>query len=420
MKRTGLWAHDDFLKLFAGSTVSSFGTHVGWPAMMFTAVLALDASPLEVGILSASGIVPGLLFGLAAGAWVDRLRRRPLLIAADVGRAALLATIPLAYAFDALAMAQLYVVAACTGALTIVFDVAYQSYLPALVGRDELLEGNSKLAAGHSVSEIGGFGVSGWLVQGLTGPGAILVDAGSFIASGLFIGGIRKEEPAPPPPETRQGLRREIVEGIRAIWHNGVLRALAASESLAEMSFRVFGAVFLIYVSRDLGFEPGILGVVFAVGGVTSLIGALYATRAASRFGMGRSVAIGRILMASFMFLVPLAGGDSTMALAFLVAQQLGDGFWTITEVNGVSLRQSTAPENVLGRVNAGMRVSGQAAMLLGALLGGVLGEAIGLRGTLVIACCGTMAAGLLLVISPVWGVRRAPLLETARMTADG
>lgn len=381
---------------------------------MFTAVLALDASALEVGVLNAAMIVPGLTFGLIAGVWADRLRRRPMLIAADIGRAALLATIPLAYAFEMLAMGQLYIVAICTGALTIVFDVAYQSYLPSLVGRGEVLEGNSKLAAGQSVSEVAGFGISGWLVQVLTGPGTILVDAVSFVASGAFIAGIRKQEPDPPPPETRQGIRREIAQGVRAIWHDGVLRALAYSESIAELSIRMFGAVFLIFVSRDLGFEPGVLGMVFAVGGVTSLIGALYATRAANRLGTGRSIALGRLLMAGFMFLVPLASGSTSVMLALLIAQQLGDAFWTITEVSGISLRQSVAPEGMLGRVNAGMRVSGQAAMLAGALIGGLLGETIGLRATLVVACCGMMSAGLLLAASPVWRAQRQPAQETA------
>jgi MFS family permease len=412
--RTGLWANDDFLKLWVGQTVSDLGSHLGHAALMFTAVIAVDAGALEVGLLGAAGIAPQVLFGLFAGVWVDRLRKRPLMIAADIARFAMLATIPLAYAFGALTIWQLFAVAFGTGAFSMLFQIAHLTYLPALVEKDAVLEGNSKLAASHSVAEVAGFGLSGWMVQAASGPVAILIDAVSFLASAAALIGIRKPEPEPPPPEGREGVRDEIVEGTRAIMHHPVLRVTAAANSISEFSFRVFGAVFLVYAIDELGFEPGVLGVVWAVGGVASLVGAMYAGRAAARFGMGPAMTMGLAGMGAAMLLFPAAQDASILALMLMVGQQLGDGLYVIWDVNEISLRQSLAPPHVLGRVNAGFRVAGQGAMLLGALAGGVLGELIGLRPTLVIASGGLFAAAMFVALSPAWRVKRPAMVETA------
>src|SRR3990172_739265 len=193
--RTGLWGHRDFVRLWTGETISEFGSLIGRTALHFTAILVLDARPYQVAVLLAADIGSGLVVGPVAGVWVDRLRRRPIMIAADLGRAALLASIPLAYAFDMLRIEQLYIVACLTGVMTMTFDVAYRSYLPSLVGREELLEGNSKLTASSAADEVGAFGIAGWLVQLLTGPVAIFVDAVSFVFSAFFIGAIGKKEP---------------------------------------------------------------------------------------------------------------------------------------------------------------------------------------------------------------------------------
>src|SRR5207249_3437996 len=203
--RTGLWRHPDFVKLWAGETISVFGSLIGRTALHFTAILVLDARPFEVAALLALGIVPELIFAPYVGVWVDRLRRRPIMIAADLGRATLLASIPLAYAFDALTMEQLYVVAFLTGILSICFEVAYQSYLPSLIKREELLEGNSKLKASDSAAEVGAFGAAGWLVQLFTGPVAILIDAVSFLFSAFYIRRITKTESPPRPRRSARG-----------------------------------------------------------------------------------------------------------------------------------------------------------------------------------------------------------------------
>ncbi len=225
----GLWRHRDFTRLWAGQTISVFGSLVGRIALAFTAILYLHARPFEVALIAAFDVFAGICVGLFVGVWVDRLRRRPIMIAADIARAAVTGSIPLAALFGVLRIEQLYVAAFAGGALTTFFDVAYQSYLPTLVEKDRLLEGNSKLTASFSVAEFGAFGISGWLVKLLTGPGAIAVDAVSFLFSAGAVRAIRAPEPTPPPPEQRQSVRAEIVEGLRAVLHDGILRTLAAS-----------------------------------------------------------------------------------------------------------------------------------------------------------------------------------------------
>ena len=236
-----LWRNPNFVRLWPGETISIFGSLVGRTALPFTAILVLDAGPLQIAFLSAAELVPAFLAGPFVGVWVDRLRRRPIMIAADVGRFALLGTIPLAHVFDALTMEQLYAVAFFVGILTISFDVAYLSYMPSIVRKDQLLEGNSKLAASSSVAEVGGFSLSGWLVQLVTGPVTILIDAVSFLFSAAFIAAIRAPEPEPAPAEARTSVRG-VQRGVRFLVRDPVLRAVAAAAVTLEFSRRIFGA----------------------------------------------------------------------------------------------------------------------------------------------------------------------------------
>jgi MFS family permease len=396
-----LWANPDFIKLWSAATISVFGTLITRTALPFAAILVLKATPLQVGLLSAMELAPQFLVGLFAGAWADRARRRPLLIAADLGRAALLVTIPAAAVLGWLRIEHLYAVAFLGGLLTVFFDVADQSYLPTLIRRDQLLEGNSRLSATASVAEVGAFGLGGWLVQWLTAPVAILIDAVSFVGSAILIGRIRTPEPPPATPTGRQNIWEEIGEGLRTVAHHPLLRAIAGCTLTAHLSFRIFGAVFLLYTTRELGFQPGILGMVFAVGGISSLAAALAAGRVGRALGMGSTMILGVIIMAGSMFLIPLARDASLLALAFLVAQQLGDGGFAIYDITQTSLRQAVTPPRVLGRANASIRFSALGAMLAGSLIGGLLGETIGLRLTLVIAAAGVLSSALWLIASP-------------------
>jgi predicted MFS family arabinose efflux permease len=374
---------------------------VGRTAMSFTAILVLGATPVQLGVLNSMELVPAFLIGLLAGAWVDRLRRRPLLIGADLGRALALATVPLAAVLGLLHIGQIYLVALAVSILTIFFDVAYQSYLPGLVGIEGLVEGNSKLSASAAVAEFGGFSIGGWLVQIFTAPLAILIDAGSFVISAISVWLIRTREPALPPQE-HPNMRREIADGLKTVIHQPLLRASAVAVLLRGLAGGIYGALVVLYMSRGLGFNPGILGMIWAVGGISSFLGAAFALGISRRLGSGPAMVIGIGVFGLSSLFVPLASGATLLSAAFLIAAQLGDGFYIVYEINLVSLRQSIASENILGRVNATTQFINLGATLVGSLLGGLLGEAVGVRPILVIGAGFTLLAAMALAISPI------------------
>lgn len=410
MRFDGLWRHRDFRRLWAAQTISVFGTMISGTALPFTAILALDASPFEVALLAACRIIPALALGPFAGVWLDRVRKRGVMMACDAGRAALLVTIPLAYLLDALTLEHLFAVALGVSAMSMVFDVAYRSYLPSLVTREELLEGNSKLTASSAAAEFGGFSVGGWLVQAVNGPFAIFIDALSFVWSGAFLRTIEQQEPAPVKPEERTSVRAEIGEGLSTVVRQPLLRAMAGSTALFSVGFGLFGATYMLFVTRELGFHPGVLGVIFGLGGLSSLAGAVVAERAASRIGVGMAMIVGLTMMGVSMFFVPAAQGATIAGASLLIAQQLfGDGGFTMQDVNYMSLRQAITPSHLLGRVNSFFYNLDLVAMLAGTLIGGVLGEIIGLRPTLVVGAALTLAAAAVLVASPIASLRRTP-----------
>ncbi len=397
----GLWRHADFLRLWTGQTISVFGSMIGGTAMSFTAILVLKATPFQMGVLNSMQLIPAFLIGLFAGAWVDRLRRRPLLIGADLGRSLALATIPLAFLLGTVSIGQVYLVALVVSILTIFFDVAYQSYLPALVGKDGLVEGNSKLSASAAVAELGGFSLGGWLVQAFTAPLAILIDAGSFVVSAVSVGLIRAREPV-IDAATHPDLRREIAEGLRMVYNHRLLRASAMAIVVNGLAGGIIGALVVLYMSSGLGFRPGILGMIWAVGGVSSFLGAAYTPRLTERLGSGTAMAAGLAIFGISQLFIPLASGATLLSAVFLVIQQLGDGFYIVYEINQVSLRQGVASERMLGRVNATMQFLNLGAMLAGSLLGGLLGGVLGVRLMLAAGACGTLLASAILWVSPL------------------
>jgi Na+/melibiose symporter-like transporter len=398
------------MKLWAGQTISVFGSLIGGTALQFTAILFLQASAFQIGLLAAASLAPGFASGLVAGVWVDRLRRRPLLIIADVGRALLLATIPLAALLDRLTIEQLYVVAFGNSILTVLFDVAYQSYLPSLVGRGDLLEGNSKLSASASVAEVGGFGLAGWLVQLLSGPTTILIDAVSFVVSAVSLSAIRTREARPAPVPHNSSVVREIGEGLRVVLHHPLLRTLAGGAFLLHFcGHGIYGSMVVLYMSRGIGFSPGVLGMTWGVGGISALIGAMLAAPLTRRLGAGRAMVLGLLLGSTTGFLIPLAQGPTLLSLILLILAQLGDGADTVFQINQLSLRQAITPERLLGRVNASMHFVGQGAMLLGALVGGLLGDTIGVRPTLLVGAGGSLLVAVMLALSPLRGVTVDP-----------
>ena len=408
LKFSGLWRHADFIRLWSGQTISVFGSMIGGTAMSFTAILVLKATPFQMGVLSSMELVPAFLVGLFAGAWVDRLHRRPLLIGADLGRALLLATIPLAALLGVLHINQVYVVALVVSILTLFFNVAYQSYLPALIGKDDLVEGNSKLSSSAAVAEFAGFSIAGWLVQVFTAPLAVLIDAGSFVVSAVSVGLIRARELAIVPQEYPD-MRREIVEGLKVVFHQSLLRSSAIAVLIQSMAGGIFGALVVLYMSRGLGFNPGILGMIWAVGGISSFLGAAFAPRISQSLGPGLAMIIGLGMSGISSFFIVMASGATLLSAMLLIAAQLGDGFYVIYEVNQVSLRQSIASEHMLGRVNATMQFFSLGATLTGSLLGGLLGGMLGVRLTLTLGACGILLAVLALILSPLRGLKEMP-----------
>lgn len=387
------------MKLWAGQTISEVGSRLTRDGIPYTAVLVLNAPASQMGLLSAVGGASVLLFGLLAGVWVDRFRRRPIMIAADLARAIILVSIPMAALAQRLSMAQLYVVTALAGFCTVFFDVAYQSYLPALVERGNLLEGNSKLAMSASVAEIAGPSLTGILVQIITAPIAILFDAVSFLISAASVILIRKPEPAHPPHRTTP----HPIAGLRFVFSHPMLRPLACFSVTLFLSMGLLGPLYVLYAIRELHITPAELGIAISLGGAGSLIGAGLAPAIGRRFGLGRTFIGSALLMAAAYASLPLAHGTRPLPLIFLMVQQLfGDFALSTFMVNQLTLRQSVAPEEMLGRVNAAMQLMTRGVFPLSAVAGGILATAIGIRPTLAIAVAGIFAATLWLIVSPL------------------
>jgi predicted MFS family arabinose efflux permease len=405
-----LWQHQDFLKLWAGQTVSELGTVVTRTALPLVALLVLGAGPWELAVLVIVTSAGVLLVGLFAGAWVDRLQRRPLLIWDDVIRAALLLSIPVAYALGELRIEQLYVVMfleACLGAL---FDAAYPAYVPTLIGRDRLVEANSRIATSSSIAEIGGPGFAGALVQIVSAPFAILVDAVSFVVSAVTLMMIRAPEPPRPARTTATPIVHEIVEGLRVVRRHAIVFPLAARSVPAHVFGAFYGVLYSIYLLRELHLDPFLLGIVISAGGVGSLVGSFFASRVVTALGIGRALVVTAIAASVLGVLTPLAQGPVALAtLMVFLPQLIGDGLQTIEGVAERSLIQGVIPDTVLGRVNATLDVvSHGLGYPLGALVAAIVAEQVGVRGAIAVGWAGMALSILLVVFSPVPGLRAA------------
>jgi MFS family permease len=402
----------DFAKLWAGQTISNIGGGITGIALPLTAVLVLSANSVQMGILSALDGLAALVFGLLAGVWVDRLRRRPIMMAADLGRAVLLGSIPLAAWLGILGLAQLYIVAALAAILAVFFRVASESFLPVLVPPQQLVAANSRLGTSDALAEIVGPASAGPLVQLIGAPFAILFDSCSFLVSVLSIWLIRAPESRPTLQlagrgEQRQSAWRESIEGLRMVRENALLRALATSAALFNFFGNFIGALYILYVVRGLHAAPLIPGLLVAAGGVSALTGTLLARRVIRRLGTGLSIGAMLFCYGLFGLLTPLAGGSLGLAVAMLfMAQLFGDASVAIYFIAEISLRQAIIPNAFLGRVNATMQFLSQGPAPVAALIAGLLGATIGLRATILIGVLGVMLAGALLLLSPVRGAR--------------
>ena len=405
MPLAGLWRDRDFLRLWGGQAVSQMGSRISAQALPWAAVLVLGASTFQMGLLSGAGAASILLFGLFAGAWTDRLRRRPILILADLGRAAVLATVPLAAALHRLTMGHLYFTAAAAGILTVFFDVSYQAYVPMLVDRKNILDANGKLALTESVADVVGPGAAGLLVQWITAPMTILFDAASFLFSAFSIWRIEKREPPQSAP-VQAHMGREIAEGLRISWQHPILRALTARTAMAAFFAGFIMCLYYVFAIRELGLQPGLLGIIVSLGGVSNLAGALVSERLVRRFGLGR-VLIGSSLACGGAALTPpLAHGPVIACASVLAAGQMFDLGWPIYHINSLSLRQAVTPDRLLGRVNSAMHLLFWGVLPVGAMAAGAIAQVIGMRATMLAGAAGFLLSTLWLIASPIRHIR--------------
>jgi MFS family permease len=410
----GLWRHPDFLRLWSAQTLSQFGSQISQLALPLVAILVLDVSAFEVALLGTVEFLPFLLFALPAGVWVDRLRRKPILVLGDAGRAVLLVSIPVAYAFDALTIWQLYVVGFLVGICTVFFDVAYQSYLPSLVDRAGLVEGNSKLEVSRSAAQLAGPGVAGILVAAVTAPAAILLDAISFAASAGLLLRIRRHEEV-PVPEAKPSMRRELVEGLRFLLGHWFQRPLAITVATSNFFNTMAFSIFLVYLVRDLELSAQVIGLMLAVSNLGWLAGAVVAGRVSNRLGVGNVLVGSAILFSVSLLLIPAA--PQSQPIPFVVAGLMLATFGGIVfNVTGLSFTQAIVPDRMLGRINATRRFIVWGVIPLGTLTGGVLGSTIGLRETLWVGAIGGSLSFLPLLFSPVRSI--GPMDEAVRQHA--
>jgi MFS family permease len=397
----------DFLKLWTAQTISYFGSMFG--ALGLTALVFLDATPAEMGVLAMAQGLPVLMFALVAGVYIDRLPRRPVLIVADVGRFAVLLTVPVAAVLDILDMAQLYAVAFVVGVLELAFSLAYRSYLPALVSRDQLLTANARLAASESVAETGSPALGGFVVQAAGGPVAVLLDALTFLWSGALVAAIRK--PEPPRSRESRSVAAEAREGITAVRRSPILRALTGAKGTTSFFGNFIGALYGVFLINELGLSPLAMGITIGAGGLGSIFGAWLIEPLSRRIGFGLTMLISS--GGFYAWLIPLAGGPVELAFAIIVVSQLcGDPFWTMYEVGSVSLRQAVTSDEMLGRVSSTMHLVEAGLGPVGALTAGLLAEAIGVRETLAIAAAGFSSAALWILFSPIPRLKEPPSLE--------
>jgi len=418
VRRRPLTRDPGFLRLWAAETISSLGSSITGIALPLVAITTLAARPFEVAILNLADFLPFLLFGLIAGAAVDRLPRRGVLIVGDLGRAALLLVIPVAYFTNWLSIPLLICTGFLAGILTVFFDVAYQSYLPTLIHKEDLVEGNSKMEISRSAAGLVGPTLAGTLVTIIAAPIAVLFDAASFIFSALFVFSIRQHEPERTKRRTaaaarvpRESFRSEIAAGVRFVFGNPLLRSIGGATATSNLFATAGTTLILLFAVRELHLTPALVGLSFTLAGGGGLLAALVAGRISKRLGVGRTI----------FFMIPL-GGPMLVLVAFAqpgadllnMALFALEGFFavasgTIYNINQVSLRQAITPEPMQGRMNATMRWFVWGTIPIGALLGGLIGETLGLRAAIVIGGVGASFAFVPLLFGPVRSIVTMP-----------
>jgi MFS family permease len=409
--RGGLWSHPDFLKLWTGQTISEFGSQVSQLAIPWVALVNLNASAFEVATLGTVEFLPFVLFTLPAGVWVDRVRRRTVLVVGDLGRALLLTSIPVAYVLGDLTLAQLYVVGFLVGIHTVFFDVAYQSYLPEIVDRDSLIEGNSKLNVTSSGAQVAGPGAAGGLIALASAPYAILVDALSFVISSGFTVWIHQRAEPPEEPAPRRHLLVELWEGLRYVLRHRLLLPQAISTGVSNFFTNVTFSILIVYAHRKLGMSSGLIGLSFSLAAIGWMIGAAQADRFRRWLGVGGTTMLGAALSGPASLILPFA--PKSFPVPFLVVSGAIMGFGAVVyNIQQISLRQAICPPRLQGRMNASMRFLVWGTIPLGTLTGGTIAAAAGLRAALFVGAIGGFSSILPIVLSPIRTLREFPGAE--------
>ncbi|GIH75722.1 MFS transporter [Planobispora longispora] len=403
-RRTSVWCSRDFRLLTAGQTVTQLGTEVTAIAFPLTAVLLLNATPMQLGILVAVQNGAFLLIGLPAGVWLDRRRRRPVLIGTDIVRALTLGAVVAVATAGRLTFAVLIAAAAVMSLMRVVFEIGYQTYLPSIVRSEDLIQGNATVETVRACGQIIGPGLGGWLVQLVGAANALLADAASFLLSAGCLWRVRTGEQAPAPPE-RRGMLREAREGIAFVRADPVLRRVAATGAVSNLLFTAASALTVVFLVDAVGLSAGAVGMIFSAGSAAALTAAALATRLARWVGSARIIWLSAALTSPFNLLIPFTYADWRIAL-FVLGITVSGGGQLVYSITQLSYRQAVVPPAILGRVNATVRFLVMGALPVGGLLGGGLGALIGVRATLLVIGLGLALAPLLLIFSPLRGVR--------------
>lgn len=398
-----LWRDSDFVKLWLGQFVSETGSQVSLLAMPTVAILVLHATPFQVGLLGALEFLAFPVLGLVAGVYADRFRRIRIMAACDALRTIIFGSIPLAWVLGVLSMEQLYLVALLTGICTVFFDISYQSYLPALVNRRDLVEGNSKLEVTRSIAQLSGPALAGLLIQAAGAAQAILVDAASYVVSVISLLAIRKPEPDTKPSGATGSTSfwRQLWEGVQVVFGNSILWKIAGSTATNNLGSNILFAVYLIFAYRNLHLSPATVGLIFAVGAVGGLVGALAASFVARGVGLGVALLVSSALSGLGFLVVPLAQYGPAVPL-LLVSAFVSFFANPVYNINQVSLRQAITPDRVQGRMNATMRTIVWGTIPIGAFAGGILGTYLGIVPTLWIGAAVSTLSGLWILAGPV------------------
>jgi MFS family permease len=411
-ERTGLWRHADFKRLWAAQIVSAFGSRITRTALPIIAITTLDQPEAIIGILAAMQLAPGVVLAMFAGGFVDRGDKRKILIGADLFRALAVASLTLTWALGILSMVHVILVGAAVGAASALFQITDTAYLPTLISKEQLAEGNAKIESTEAIAEITGPASAGLLIATIGAPLAIVVDAFSYLWSALWLRRIKaRAEPAPPKnPDRRRG--DDIRVGMRAVFGHPYVRWIVISHMVWSICGGFFMSLYSLFCLRELGLSKALFGVVIAVGGIGSLGGAVTSRWLVRVLGLGPMLVLASAMSLSCAVFIPLASGSLVVVLVLLMAHQLlSDGFAVAFVIQAVTLRQTVLPKNMLGRANAAIHVCTASLLPISALAAGFLAEVIGTRDAVWVG----VSIGVLppLLLLPLWGLRKLPS-ETA------